>query len=93
MARKEDDFMDGKIKAFQDLTDNFYEEWIKLNGREGITNYVHMLDTGHIAYFLWLYRNLYQFSNQGWESLNSKIMMINFHNAQHSRYCGGNCIK
>ena len=49
MVRKKDAFIDDKIKAFQDLTDHFCEEWIKLNGREGIPNYIHMLGARYIA--------------------------------------------
>ena len=43
---------------------------------ELITNYMYLLGSGHVEYLLTKYRNLYQFNQQGWESLNIKITMI-----------------
>jgi len=37
---------------FQDLIDDFYLQWIELLGEEGITNYIHLLGSGHMLYFL-----------------------------------------
>ena len=42
-------------------------------GTEGITNYVHMLGSGRIQYYLLVHRYLYKFSQQNWESLNEKM--------------------
>jgi hypothetical protein len=41
-------------------------------GVEGITNYLHMLGSGHIKYYMEIHGNLYKYSQQGWESLNAK---------------------
>jgi hypothetical protein len=32
-----------------------------------------MLSSGHIKYYMEEHRNLYKYSQQGWESLNSKV--------------------
>ena len=45
-------------------------EWLKLAGEEGVMNYIHMIGSGHIHFYLTRYRNLYKFSQQGWEQLN-----------------------
>lgn len=62
---------DDKIEHFQGLIDAFVEVWIDLFADEGISNYVHLLASGHVHYFLKKYRCLYIYSQQGWESMNS----------------------
>jgi hypothetical protein len=66
--------------------DDFFEKYVSLTGCEGITNYIHMLGSSHVKYYMTIHRNLYKFSQQGWESLNSKFMQVFFRHAQH----GGN---
>ena len=39
-------------ELFQDQIDVFYENWIELFGEERITNYIHILGSGHMLYFL-----------------------------------------
>jgi hypothetical protein len=78
MLRKKDDFTDDEILEFQKLADYFYDEWIDLQGREGITNYIHMIGSGHVADFLYEFRNLYRHSQQGWEHLNSFLKVYFF---------------
>jgi hypothetical protein len=46
--------------------------WIDLFGDEGIKNYIHMLGSSHMLYSIKKYGCLYLYSQQGWESLNSK---------------------
>jgi hypothetical protein len=41
-------------------------------------NYLHMLGSGHMKYYMEVHRNLYKFSQQGWESLNSKYKQVFF---------------
>lgn len=76
--RRKDDFDDAQIVEFQYLVDDFYQLYIKTNDRAGVTNYFHMLGSGHISEFLFLYRNLYQHSQQGWESFNSYLKVFFF---------------
>jgi hypothetical protein len=63
-------------------------QYVELSGagKEGITNYIHMLGRGHISYFMKQHRNLYKFSQQGWEGLNEKFKLIFFNHSQR----GGN---
>jgi hypothetical protein len=51
-------------------------------GNEGITNYIHMLASGHIKYYMEIHWNLYKYSQQGWESLNSKYKQVFFKHTQ-----------
>jgi hypothetical protein len=69
-------------EQFQELIDDFFELWIIVFGDEGITNYIHMLSSGHILYFMKRYDSLYLYSQQGWESLNSTIQTFILQNSQ-----------
>ena len=79
IARSHDDLTDENIVDFQKHIDEFYQEWIRLAlGKNGVTNYIHLLGSGHIAEFLFKWRNLYAHSQQGWEALNSLIISVYF---------------
>jgi hypothetical protein len=75
-ARTEFKFDD--VCAFVLMSDAFMERYIALTGRDGMTNYFHMLHTGHIAYYLLKFKNLYRLLQQGWENINS-VMKRSFH--------------
>jgi hypothetical protein len=47
-------------------------------GDEGVTNYLHMLASGHIMEYLFKYKNLYRHSQQGWEALNHLLKTFYF---------------
>jgi hypothetical protein len=66
---------------FQDKIDFFYELWIKLFGEEGITNYIHILGSEHMSYFLEKYDCLYMYSQQGWEDLNNRCQAFLMQNS------------
>ena len=75
---KKNDFTDLEIDAVQDKIDHFcylYLHKLELE-REGMTNYIHILAAGHLKYYLHLYRNLYRYSQQGWEHFNKKFKCI-----------------
>jgi hypothetical protein len=84
VLHKKEDFTDEEIKSFQCMANLFFSTWVKLRGREGVTNYIHMLGSGHISFYLHRYRNLYRYSQQGWEALNSKVKSFYFCRTQHS---------
>jgi hypothetical protein len=86
LARSREEFSDDDITAFQTQADLFFALWVDLNGIKGITNYIHMIGAGHLTYYLRIYRNLYRYSQQGWEALNQKIKLIFFFHTQR----GGN---
>ena len=86
MARQREEFSDHDIEVFQNVADDFYVKWIALHGQEGITNYIHMVGAGHILHYIRVHRNLYKFSQQGWESLNLKIKALYFRSMQRGGF-------
>ena len=56
---------------------------------ERITNYFHLIGAGHITYYLDKHRNLYRFSQQGWEALN-KLIKSQYHHKTNHGGCRGN---
>jgi hypothetical protein len=39
--------------------DDFFEKYVSLTGCEGITNYIHMLGSSHVKYYMTIHRNLF----------------------------------
>jgi hypothetical protein len=64
------------LAAFQKAIDSWHQDYVKLHGLAGQTNYVHMLSSGHIAEYLFKYGNLYDHSQQGWEAFNSLLKSV-----------------
>ena len=77
-VRQKEPFSDQDIQSFQTSVDEWYQLWMRLEGREGCTNYTHLLGAGHVADMLFHHRNLYVFSNQGWEALNMLVKQVYF---------------
>jgi hypothetical protein len=82
------------IRLFQVKKNDFFLACIKDSGegKEGITNYIHMLGSGHITYYMKAHGNLYKFSQQGWESLNEKFKLAFFNHTQPGRNFGTNVV-
>jgi hypothetical protein len=82
------EYTDAMIEEFQQKIDDFFELYVNHSGagKEGVTNYIHMLSSGHIRYCMQVHRNLYKYSQQGWESLNEKFKLTFFNHTQR----GGN---
>ncbi len=62
--------------------DDYFELWVEIFGRDGQSNYIHMIGSGHIEYFLDKYDCLYLYSQQGWEALNNTIQAFIHQNSQ-----------
>jgi hypothetical protein len=62
-------FMDQNIVDFRQKIDDFccYVEQSGA-GKEGLMDYLHMLASGYIKYYMQVHRNLYKYFQQGWES-------------------------
>ena len=80
--RSRKDFTDEDVTVWQQGVDFFYTIWVDLHGMDGLTNYIHMLGAGHVGYYLRLYKNLYRYSQQGWEAMNDKIKTFYFRRTQ-----------
>ena len=83
LLRKREDFTNTAIATYQHHADKFFQSWILLWQKEGITNYIHMIGSGHVADYLYKWRNLYRFSQQGWEAMNSLIKTFFFRRTSH----------
>ena len=83
LVRKRDDFINTEIASYQRHADLFFQSWVKLWQKEGITNYIHMIGSGHIADYLYKWRNLYRFSQQSWEAMNSLVKTFFFRRTNH----------
>ena len=81
-------FSNEDIKEFQDLADHFCQKWLALTSLPGMTNYIHLLASGHIAEYLYRHRNLYVYSNQGWEALNGLVKQVYFRRTQRGGAAG-----
>jgi hypothetical protein len=79
-ARQEDDFSDAEIELFHDQSNAFMTAWLEVASQSKVTNYIHMLGSGHFVYYLKKFRNLYKYNNQGWEALDQKIQLVYFNN-------------
>jgi len=82
-------FSDDNVDNFQCDVDLFFHEWLKLVGMKGLTNYIFMLGSGHVSFYLHKWRNLYKYSQQGWETLNSMLNSFFFSHTQHGGYKSG----
>jgi hypothetical protein len=80
MLRTKHDMSNDEIQAFQYQFDHFFQIWVGMYGDEGVTNYLHMLASGHIMEYLFKYKNLYKYrhSQQGWEALNHLLKTFYF---------------
>ena len=83
LLRQRDDFTDDMIVSYQYHADKSFQAWVLLWQEEGITNYIHMIGAGRIADYLFKWRNLYHFSQQVWEAMNSLIKTFFFRRTSH----------
>ena len=88
IVRQKEDFTDAQIDSFQHLCDIFFAKWVALHKESGVGNYVHMIGAGHFSYYLRKWRNLYRYSQQGWEALNSQIKTVYFRRTQRGGHKG-----
>jgi hypothetical protein len=73
LLRKSTDLNDDEIMAFQCHIDGWFNDWVKVYGKEGCTNYTHMLSSSHVMKYMQEWKCLHRFSQQGWEALNALI--------------------
>lgn len=65
------------IDRLQTKTDDFLSAFVETSGasKEGLTNYIHMLCSSHLTFYMKQHRNLYKFSQQGWEGLRKECLL------------------
>jgi hypothetical protein len=89
IMRSKEEYADEEIICFQSNIDEFFQVWITLFSSAGCTNYIHFLASGHIAEYMFRWRNLHPFSQQGWENFNSLLKVFFFRRTSHGGPAGG----
>lgn len=88
LIEQRSDYVDEDIDLLHILCNRFMNHWMDLMGSEHMTNYIHIIGSGHLTFFAAKYRNLYRFSQQGWESLNQLLKHYYFNNTNHGGAAG-----
>ena len=58
-VRQKEVFLDDDMIILHKQIDEWYADWVSVTGKEGMTNYIHMLGVGHVTYYLKKDKNLY----------------------------------
>jgi hypothetical protein len=64
-AQRREDFSEVDVKDFQTMANDWFEKWVTMFGRDGLTNYTHMVSSTHLAFYMTTWGNLYKYSQQG----------------------------
>jgi hypothetical protein len=88
VAKKRDYFEIADVEEFQDQADEWFLKWHALHGYDGMTNYIHLISSGHLAFYLREWGNLWKYSQQGWESLNSLMKSVYYRRTQRGGHGG-----
>jgi hypothetical protein len=83
IVRQKEEFTDDDIINYQNLVDNWFQVWVQLHSDAGCTNYIHLLSSGHLAKEMFKWRNLYRFSQQGFEKINHVFSTFYFRRTNH----------
>jgi hypothetical protein len=88
ILQKCSEYTEEDINNFQSKIDYFFTAYVEKSGagKERVTNYIHMLSSSHITYYMKTHDNLYKYSQQVWESLNKTFKLSLFNHTQR----GGN---
>jgi hypothetical protein len=81
--RQKDEFTDEDIIQYLNLIDSWFQVWVQLHSDAGCTNYTHLLSSGHFAEYMFKWRNLYRFSQQGFEKFNHVFSTFYFRRTNH----------
>ena len=90
ILRKNTDYTDNEIKVFQEHIDAWFCDWMEVYGREGCTNYTHLLSSSHVMRYMIEWKCLYRYSQQGWEALNALIKAYFFRRTNRGGFAGNN---
>jgi hypothetical protein len=93
LLRQCSEYSDDEIKVYQGHIENWYQVWMQLHALEGCTNYTHLLSSAHIAEYMFKWRNMYRFSQQGWENFNHVFSTVYFQRTNHGGKKNATAIK
>jgi len=83
IVRQHNEFTDDDIVRYQKHVDCWFQTWVKLHAAAGCTNYTHMFSSGHLSEYMFKWRNLYRFSQQGFEKFNHVFSTFYFRRTNH----------
>jgi hypothetical protein len=87
LIEKKKDYTDQDVNKLHIMCNKFMEQWVTLFGPQHMTKYIHVMGAGHLTFFAAKYRNLYRFSQQGWEALN-QLLKHYLNNTNHGGAAG-----
>lgn len=90
ILRKNTDYTEDEVEEFQEHIDAWFCDWVAVYGREGCTNYTHLLSSSHIMRYMIEWKCLYRYSQQGWEALNALIKAYFFRRTNRGGFAGKN---
>ena len=64
------------LNQYRNHTDKFFQIWVELHEHCGVTNYIHMVGSGHMLEYMRSLGNLKNYLQQGWEALNALIKLF-----------------
>ena len=70
IVRQHNEFTDDDRIRYQEHVDHWFQTWVKLHAAARCTNDTHMFSSGHLSEYMFKWRNLYRFSQQGFEKFN-----------------------
>ena len=76
-------FTDDDIVRYQKHVDHWFQTWVKLHAAAGCTNYTYMFSSGHLSGYMFKWRNLYRFSQQGFKKFNHVFSTFYFRRTNH----------
>jgi hypothetical protein len=88
LIEQRSEYTNEDIDKLHTMCNLFMTQWLELLGAEHMTNYIHVIGSGHLTFFASKYQNLYRFSQQGWESLNQLLKHNYFNNTNHGGAAG-----
>jgi hypothetical protein len=88
LIEQREDFSDNDVDKLHIMCNKFMCQWMELLGADHMTIHIHIIGSGHLTYFACKYRNLYRYSQQGWESLNQLLKHYYFNNTNHGGAAG-----
>ena len=88
ILRKSTDYTEDEIRTFQEHIDAWFCDWVSVYGKEGCTNYTHLLSSSHVMYYMKEWKCLNRYSQQGWEALNALIKAYFFRRTNRGGFSG-----
>ena len=58
LRKKGANYTKEELSLFEHHADHFFQLWVELHGRDGVTNYIHMIGSGHMLAYMKRWGNL-----------------------------------